>query len=140
MSGAHRNLEGKIPIVLGTIPLVSFQPPAPYTDVPQIDPQLAPTKPVSPASPAPGGAVGWNTGDVNSSMYPTMRKNFCPFFLTDFVSIDRMSTAPPTYEETTFKANIADKHDSEHTIMVGSDQFAPRYPTYAFNPTAPGNM
>lgn len=68
-------MEGKIPIVLGTIPLVSFQPPAPYTDVPQIDPQLAPTKPVSPASP-PGGAVGWNTDDVNSSLYPTMRKNF----------------------------------------------------------------
>ncbi|XP_037038639.1 arrestin domain-containing protein 17 [Bradysia coprophila] len=120
VAGAHRNLEGKIPIVLGTIPLVSFQPPAPYTDVPQLDPQLAPTKPVSPASPAPGGAVGWNTNDVNSSLYPNM--------------------PPPTYEETTFKANITDKHDSEHTIMVGTNEFAPRYPTYAFNPTAPGNM
>lgn len=75
VTGAHRNLEGKIPIVLGTIPLVSFQSPAPYTDTPQIDPQLAPTKPVSPASPPPGGAVGWNTGDGNGSLYPTMRKN-----------------------------------------------------------------
>lgn len=54
--------------------------------------------------------------------------------------MNEIFAAPPTYQETTFKANITDKHDSEHTIMVGTNQFAPRYPTYAFNPTAPGNM
>lgn len=79
MAGAHRNLDGKIPIVLGTIPLMSFQSPAPYTDVPsQIqDPSLAPTQPVSPASPpnGTGGALGWNMGDSgDNTLYPNMRK------------------------------------------------------------------
>lgn len=76
MSGAHRDLEGKLPITLGTIPLASAQLPntAPYTDVPQQqpapiqDPSQAPTQPVSPASPAgDSNAVGWN-------LYPSIRK------------------------------------------------------------------
>lgn len=77
MSGAHANLDGKLPIVLGTIPLATNQVPntAPYTDsvpqqapAPMQDPSLAPTQPVSPASP-PGAAngTGWN-------LYPSMRK------------------------------------------------------------------
>lgn len=78
MAGVHRNLDGKVAIVLGTIPLVSFQPPAPYTDVPPIqDPSLAPTQPVSPASPpnGAGGALGWNMADGgDGSLYPNMRK------------------------------------------------------------------
>lgn len=84
MSGPHRNLEGKIPLTLGTIPLVSRAQmnAKPYTDVPPQpiqDPSLAPTQPVSPASPlAPGGsagngaAAGWNLG-LN---YPELRKYF----------------------------------------------------------------
>lgn len=78
VSGAHADLDGTLPIVLGTIPLATDpitteQMPnnAPYNDVPQpsapgmIDPSLAPTQPVSPASP-PAGA-GWN-------LYPSVRK------------------------------------------------------------------
>lgn len=79
MSGAHRNLEGKLPITLGTIPLTSTTVPntVPYSDMPQKaptpiqDPNLAPTQPVSPASPAgndaTGAVGGWN-------IYPSMRK------------------------------------------------------------------
>lgn len=44
--------------------------------------------------------------------------------------------APPTFTEGDFKANnIATKDDNEHTRM--QNDFAPRYPTYAFNPSAP---
>ena len=69
-------MEGKIPIVLGTIPLISIEAPVPFTDVPIQDPSLAPTQPVSPASPpnGAGGAVGWNMADGNSSLYPNIRK------------------------------------------------------------------
>lgn len=77
MSGAHRNLDGKIPITLGTIPLANVQLPntAPYTDVPQPtapiqDISQAPTQPVSPASPADANGangLGWN-------LYPSLRK------------------------------------------------------------------
>lgn len=78
MRGAHRNLEGKLPITLGTIPLTSSTLPntAPYSDVPPQQPtpiqessSLAPTQPVSPASPDnnTASAGGWN-------VYPTLRK------------------------------------------------------------------
>lgn len=68
MSGAHTNLDGKIPITLGTIPLANVQlfPNAPDTvqpSAPVMDPSSAPTQPVSPASPQ----GGWN-------MYPSLRK------------------------------------------------------------------
>lgn len=43
VEGVHRNLEGKIPLVFGTVPLVSVEQPAPYTD----DPSMLPTQPVS---------------------------------------------------------------------------------------------
>lgn len=73
----HNNLEGIIPIVLGTIPLTSFQVPnqAPYSDVPATKPHdisNIPTQPVSPASPPANGThgmPGWN-----ASLYPSIRK------------------------------------------------------------------
>lgn len=87
VSGPHNNLEGKIPVTLGTIPLASTQPtsPVPYTDVPPQpiqDPSLAPTQPVSPASPPPiisndAGLPGWNMGNL----YPTIRKIFNHFVI-----------------------------------------------------------
>lgn len=83
VSGPHRNLSGSIPITLGTIPLSSFQPPAPYTNVPSQlvtqpsdDPSMAPTQPVSPASPpnGTGGALGWNVADsAGAQLYPNIR-------------------------------------------------------------------
>lgn len=87
VSGAHRDLEGKLPITLGTIPLASTQAmpnTAPYTDVQQQqpaaiqDPSQAPTQPVSPASPAgDSNAVGWN-------LYPSIRKCFFFFYQRSF--------------------------------------------------------
>lgn len=89
-SGMHANLDGNIPIVLGTVPLESFQAPPPYTDNPPVssdiiatetDPSMLPTQPVSPASPpsnGAGGALGWNVGD--NKAYPNIRKcgrGFC---------------------------------------------------------------
>ncbi|XP_039969918.1 arrestin domain-containing protein 17 [Bactrocera neohumeralis] len=132
VSGPHRNLSGNIPIILGTIPLASFKPPAPYTDVPaQIpsqqqqdqDPSLAPTQPVSPASPpsdGAGGALGWNVADsAGGQLYPNI--------------------PPPQFVETQFRApKITGIEDSEHTTIVGDANFAPRYPTFQFNnATAP---
>lgn len=121
VSGPHANLDGNIPIVLGTVPLSTFQPPPPYTDSPpEVDPSMAPTQPVSPASPpnGAGGALGWNIADGGESLYPNI--------------------PPPTFAEATFKApNISNKNDSEFTRFVGPSEYAPRYPTYAFTPSAP---
>lgn len=125
VSGPHRNLDGSIPIVLGTIPLSNFQPPAPaaaqQTDISAQDPSLAPTQPVSPASPpnGTGGAVGWSMADsMGGQLYPNI--------------------PPPTFSEGQFRANtIVDKQDSEHTKLVGGQDYAPRYPTYQFNASAP---
>lgn len=47
VEGVHRNLEGTIPLIIGTVPLVSFQPPAPYSDQVPTDPSMLPTQPVS---------------------------------------------------------------------------------------------
>ncbi|XP_039431432.1 arrestin domain-containing protein 17 [Culex pipiens pallens] len=121
VSGPHANLDGNIPIVVGTVPLASFQPPPPYTDNPPItdDPSMLPTQPVSPASPpnGTGGALGWNIAG-SENPYPNI--------------------PPPTFAEATFRApNISNKNDSEFTRFVGPADYAPRYPTYAFAPSAP---
>ncbi|XP_037948386.1 arrestin domain-containing protein 17 [Teleopsis dalmanni] len=128
VSGPHRNLTGNIPITLGTIPLASFKPPVPYTDVPaqvapqqQDDPSSAPTAACSPASPpnGAGGALGWNVADsAGAQLYPNI--------------------PPPQFVETKFKApKITGQDDSEHTKIIGDGNFAPRYPTFQFNPSAP---
>ncbi|XP_059612350.1 arrestin domain-containing protein 17-like isoform X1 [Phlebotomus argentipes] len=124
VAGAHRNLEGKIPITLGTVPLAEFKPPAPFKDEPPQDPSMLPTQPVSPASPPEtGGALGWSITDSGGhNLYP----NILPYQMP-----------PPTFAESSYKSpSIANKEDNEYTRFVG-DNFAPRYPTYAFNPTAP---
>lgn len=75
VAGPHRNLEGKIPIVLGTIPLADYQS--------QPDPSMAPTKPVTPVSPpsGAGGALGWNMSDsTGTALYPNIRKYIYQLF------------------------------------------------------------
>lgn len=152
MSGPHKNLEGKIPITLGTIPLANTQsanappytdvPSQTYTDVPSQpiqDPSLAPTQPVSPASPPPTGAAngnglpGWNMGTI----YPTIRRLFfnSNIIIIEFEIIINIHSslliAPPSYAESEFRANIVDKNDSQHIrVAPGQNEFAPRYPTY----------
>lgn len=77
VQGAHRNLTGTIPIVIGTIPLVSFKS-LPPNSAEQTDPLLAGTQSVSPIRPANagnGGAMGWNLADSGlNSVYPNIRK------------------------------------------------------------------
>lgn len=78
VGGMHSNLSGVIPVTLGTVPLQDWKPPVPYTDkppvMPETDPSMLPTQPVSPASPpAQGGAIGWGIADANN-LYPTIRK------------------------------------------------------------------
>ena len=69
VSGLHSNLEGVIPITLGTVPLSGYQPQAPANQ--SIDFTTMPTQPVSPDN--VGGAVGWNMADGNQ-LYPNIRK------------------------------------------------------------------
>ncbi|CAO1405671.1 unnamed protein product [Diamesa tonsa] len=114
VSGMHANLEGVIPITLGTVPLSGYQPQAPANQ--SIDFTTMPTQPVSPDN--VGGAVGWNMADGNQ-LYPNI--------------------PPPTFTETEYQSRtIKDKGDNEHTRLMGNqDSFSPRYPTYTFQPTAP---
>lgn len=44
--------------------------------------------------------------------------------------------APPTFAESQYKAPVQDKGD-DHTRISGTVNYSPRYPTYAFNPSAP---
>ncbi|XP_030565782.1 arrestin domain-containing protein 17 [Drosophila novamexicana] len=117
VSGPHRNLTGKVPITLGTIPLAALKP---QTE----DPSLAPTQPVSPVSPPGdgglGGALGWNVADsAGGALYPNI--------------------PPPQFVETEYRAPIiSGRDDSVHTQSIGDNTFAPRYPTFQFkNATAP---
>jgi len=157
VSGPHRNLTGKVPITLGTIPLAGVRPPTQFTDAPSTgqseDPSLAPTQPVSPASPpggdGVGGALGWNVADSTGgggSLYPNIREyesmiqsmNKDCYFLKTY-KILYYFLAPPQFVETQYKApTIAGRDDSEHTQIMGDGAFAPRYPTFQFNnATAP---
>lgn len=83
VSGAHKNLEGNIPLTLGTIPIVNqIQP----NTVPITDPSMLPTQPVSPASPqnGAGGAMGWNVSDsAANNLYPNIRK-FIFFYINSY--------------------------------------------------------
>ncbi|KFB40718.1 AGAP001894-PA-like protein [Anopheles sinensis] len=128
VSGMHMNLDGAIPIVLGTVPLVSFQPPSTQTEIPPLvqsaitatenDPSMQPAIPSSLPYPAagPSRALGWDVGDVAVSP----------------------EKPPPTYEEASFRAKtIFGKSDSTYKRLVEDEEDAPGYPTHAFNPTAP---
>ena len=77
---------------------------------------MMPTQPVSPET--SGGAVGWSMGGDNS-LYPNI-----PL---------------PTFSEADFHArSIKDKNDSEFTRLIGNQEtFAPRYPVYTYQPSAP---
>lgn len=115
VSGFHTNLDGVIPITIGTVPLKNFTPQAPNN---QMDISSMPTHPVS-SPDNNGGAIGWTNGDENS-LYPNI--------------------PPPVFNESDFHAkSIKDKEDSEHTRLVGNQEyFAPRYPVFTYAaPTAP---
>lgn len=114
VSGFHTNLDGIIPITIGTIPLKDYQPQAPASQQ-SVDISMMPTQPVSPDN--VGGAVGWNV--AGGQLYPNV--------------------PPPNFSESDYTASsIKDRGDSEHTRLVGNNEsFAPRYPVYTFQPSAP---
>lgn len=119
VSGFHTNLDGVIPITIGTVPLKDFTPQQSASQQ-QFDISMMPTHPIS-SPDATGGAIGWTNGDGNS-LYPNI--------------------PPPTFNEGDFHASsIKDKEDSEHTRLVGNQEtFAPRYPVFNYQhraPTAP---
>lgn len=116
VSGFHRNIDGMIPITIGTVPLKDYQPQVPTNQMVD-DISTMPTQPVSPEN-GVGGAVGWSVGNTNE-LYPNI--------------------PPPSFKEADYLAKtIKDKEDNEFTRLMGNqEQFAPRYPTYTFQPTAP---
>lgn len=75
VSGMHKDLEGRIPITLGTIPLVSLQAAATPSPNNGVDISNVPTQPASPSSPPAYGTTqtlpGWN-----AALYPTIREYF----------------------------------------------------------------
>lgn len=111
VNGFHTNLDGIIPIWIGTVPLKNFQPSSSQS----FDISSMPTQPVSPQS--VGGAIGWN---AQSPDY-------------------QINLPPPSFHESVFHANtIKDKEDNEFTRLVGNQEsFAPRYPVMNYKPSAP---
>lgn len=116
VSGFHTNLDGVIPITIGTVPLKNFTP---QSHTHQMDISSMPTHPVSSPEGTNGGAIGWTNGDGNA-LYPNI--------------------PPPVFNESGFHArSIKDKEDNEFTRLVGNQEsFAPRYPVFTYAaPTAP---
>lgn len=111
VDGFHTNIDGIIPLWIGTVPLKNFQPSSSQS----FDISSMPTQPVSPQS--VGGAIGWN---AQSNDY-------------------QINLPPPSFHESVFQANtIMDKADNEFTRLVGNQEsFAPRYPVMNFKPSAP---
>lgn len=114
VAGFHTNLEGVIPITIGTVPLKDYQPQAPASQQ-SFDISMMPTQPVSPDN--VGGAVGWSM--AGGQLYPNV--------------------PPPNFSESDYRtASIKDRGDNEHTRLVGNQEtFSPRYPVYTFQPSAP---
>lgn len=112
VAGFHTNLSGVIPITIGTVPLIDYQPPASQNTA--VDVSMLPTQPVSPETDGVGGAVGWNMSNVLPNL------------------------PPPVFHEAEYHASVKDKNDSQF-VRLQNQNFAPRYPTYtAFQPSAPG--
>ncbi|XP_026466766.1 arrestin domain-containing protein 17-like [Ctenocephalides felis] len=120
--GIHRGLKSKIPIILGTIPLASFQPNAPYTDVPVPQSNVAPAEPDTSNPNAGGWALP--SGDPMGAPLDNLHALY-------------PNIPAPTFAEGQFGAtSIQDKNDTQYTRMQ-QQTFAPCYPTFAFNPSAP---
>lgn len=69
----NRNLDGIIPITLGTVPLLDYQPPASQNTA--IDLSMLPTQPVSPETDNLGGAIGWTMNGLDNPL-PNLRELF----------------------------------------------------------------
>ncbi|KAJ1521956.1 hypothetical protein ONE63_002287 [Megalurothrips usitatus] len=144
--GCHRNLSARIPIVMGTIPLLTgptaYKPGAAVVQPGQPSPNPAanstpiPSPTPAPASvptgPLPAGG-GWNLPPpaappgAPQPAAPSAAPSAPPLY---------PQLPPPSYEESIFKGNnIKDASDNEHTM--GIQDFTPRYPVWSFGPLGP---
>lgn len=102
VSGMHTNLTTKIPLTIGTIPLMNGAAGAPSAPV-----ESPADAPVAPASAEGGQQPGWST----AGLYPNLQPSFQPSqFGTD---------------------TIQDRNDNQHT-RYNSTNFSPMYPVYNF--------
>ncbi|XP_026282832.1 arrestin domain-containing protein 2 [Frankliniella occidentalis] len=162
VSGFHKNVSARIPVVMGTIPLLTgptaykpggtavVQPgqPSPNPASPAKPAQLPsptlglvpiPTPSLSPApapapAPAPGSQVGggWN---LPPAAAPSTPPSTNPSTAPSAPPL-YPQLPPPSYEESIWKGNsIKDSTDNEHTM--GIQDFTPRYPVWTFDPVAP---
>ncbi|XP_058789932.1 arrestin domain-containing protein 17 [Phymastichus coffea] len=107
------NLTFNTPILIGTIPLSSYQMPYPKVNnyVPTVYPKSDESGGMYPSVPEPSAPPAADIGF--SGLYPNL--------------------APPSYEESQFAAmTLRDRDESDHVIGA-KEHFAPRYPVYNFN-------
>ncbi|XP_049774878.1 arrestin domain-containing protein 17-like isoform X3 [Schistocerca cancellata] len=151
INGPHRNLHANIPIKLGTIPLLSYIPPALSKQImnssiqtPQLPPlQDAPVKfPQSSAAsaPCPPPQTQYSTAPCSSNIAAVMPPSTSQQGMTDGLSnelnivpsappLPYPEVPPPSYEECVYGAsNIDDEEDTRH--YQDDNRFVPRYPTY----------
>ncbi|PNF15896.1 hypothetical protein B7P43_G07981 [Cryptotermes secundus] len=136
----HRDLQTTTPIILGTIPLISYQPPVvpagekPPGEVNGENPNVPAGTGISPAGynvPPPAmevlqapGNTGWNMppSDPNAESQPNVPSQG-PSLYPDL--------SPPTFSESMFgPKNIKDAGDNQYT--QGNLEYAPRYPVFNF--------
>lgn len=147
VGGLHKNLSARIPIVMGTIPLLTG--PTAYKPGGMVVPTQPLPNPSSPAastptptpipaqpdvSPAPPVGGGWNLpAPGGPEAPPTANGSIAPSAPPLYPQLP-----PPSYEESIFKGNnIKDASDNEYTM--GIQDFTPRYPVWSFGPTGPSS-
>lgn len=136
VSGCHSALKTSAPIVLGTIPLISYQPP--FAPLPKGGSDIC-------------GDIGWTAPSVGPSyMQPNIPPPGEPHTAPSAPQLDGREESeeprmpfpgptaplypdipPPTFAESIFgPMNIQDAEDSHYTH--GNLSYVPRYPVYNF--------
>lgn len=139
VSGCHSALKTSAPVVLGTIPLISYQPA--FAPVPKDDGDMC-------------GGIGWTFPSVGPELPPHVQPSVPPegelHTVPSTPQLERGEeceepsmpfhgpTAPlypdiphPTFAESIFgPKNIQDAEDSQYTH--GNLNYVPRYPVYNF--------
>ncbi|KAK3926956.1 Arrestin domain-containing protein 17 [Frankliniella fusca] len=161
VSGFHKNVSARLPIIMGTIPLLTgptaYKPgqpslalvpttqpaqlptPAPVPAIPTPTPSQSPSPAPAP-SPAPGPPVGggWNLPPATTPSTPPSL-NLVPLNPAPSAPPLYPQLPPPSYEESIWKGNsIKDSTDNEHTM--GIQDFTPRYPVWTFGPASPSTQ
>lgn len=132
VDGCHANLKTSTPIIIGTIPLVSYQPAF----------QTWGSTPAGTIS--SGSGPGWNVPSGDTSLPPSYAEISAPAQgkfpaptappsepLHGPTAPPYPDIPPPTFQESIFGTqDIKDSEDSQYTL--GNMNFVPRYPVYNF--------